>query len=718
MPVINLVPATEITVAEDPALVSFWSVHGAASAVAALSDGSAGSYFENGSFSPMDDRLFRLTTVTLAANQRVTAIRLRVNYLKYDLGGGTADSSQPSLWTWYVYASDLPSASAPASLQPGVSSNTHMWFPNSAGISYLGPRLQAMVGPDTYPNLGPLYFGGFPQAQYPWQYTYTQLNHPGIYYSGWHSLTDNGGIWSQAMLNNMGVLLTTRATSGVFYGGWGDAQWADVAVEVDVRTQPSVVVANGVGTPLGAIITWTSTINDGDPQSAWEMALYSLATTTVPGFDPSTTGALYRVKGTGAVSSAGAAIQLQAGATYVAYVRVAKKMGVDTNGIFPAGSRVYDWFSNWASNTVFISPVDTATYIPQLPNEGVLGCHTWTVTGGVRGGTAIRADIPWSQIKWGRKLQEVSTATATFPRSACTTVPFLAALRPWEHELAFWRDSESGPQLEWVGPVVGRTVTRDSITLRARDWWTIFEHRRVHGDYNLAGVELSTLYAAVALDALGPDNTAKVAIVIHATGVTGDRQVLSSQYRRAADVLRELGRAGVDWTMVGRSILAGGVELGIASCRLLLDDHVLDMSGDENGESAATDVTVVGGKTTAGTQAVEGAAISGDARGVLETVIQANDVQDDVSAQSYALSSLALLSGGVPRSYTVTLDPSAQSGYGRLIPGARYPVDLPSMGLLETLRLGSLDVTADRAQDGTTTEKVQVLLTSLGQLGF
>lgn len=717
MPVIDLKPASQITILEDASLASFWTVHGAASATAALSDGSSGSYLENAAFSPMDDRLFSLGTVTLAANQRVTAIRLRVNMLKYTLGGGTPDASQPGLWTLYVYGSDIPSPSAPANLTGAqTGTNAHHWFPSGSGATYLGPRLQAMTGPDTYPNTGQSFYGGYPQ--YPWQYTYTQLNTPGIYYSGWHALTDNGGIWTQAVLNNMGVLITERATNGVFYGGWNDTQWADIAVEVDVRTQPSVVVANGVGNPLGATVTWASTMNDGDVQSAWEMAFYTQAATTVPGFDPSTTNPLYRVKGTGAVSTAAAAIPLVAGATYVAYVRVAKKMGVDTNGIFLANSRTYDWFSQWASNTVFISPVDTSTYIPQLPNEGVLGCHTWTVTGGSRGGTAIKADIPWNQIKWGRKLQEVSTAEVTFPRSACTTVPFLTTLKPWEHELAFWRDSESGPQLEWVGPIVGRRVTRDSITLRARDWWTIFEHRRVHGNYNLTGVELSTLYAAVALDALGADNTPKVAIVIHATGVTGDKQVQSSQYRRAADVLRELGRAGVDWTMVNRSILAGGVELGIPSCRLLLDDHVLEISGDENGESAATDVTVVGGKTTAGTQAVQAAALSGDPRGVLETIIQANDVQDDVSAQAYALSSLALLSGGVPRTYTLGLDPSTQSGFGRIIPGARWPVDLPSMGLLETLRLYSLDVNVDRSQDGTITEKVQVQLTSLGQLGF
>lgn len=718
MPVVNLRPAATNTTLENPAWASLWTVVGAASGVAALSDQSAGSYLRWHSTDAVDDRIYQVGTTTLAVNQRVTAIRLGVNYLKY-LNDGVVGSTAVSLWTWYVYASGSPGTYAGLVGGGLLGQSPWHWFPNQLGFTSLGPRLEATLDPvlDATNTQHSVSGAMFPFR--PGQYTYSQLNIPGAYYyTGWHAAADDGSLWTQAMLNNMAVLVTQRDTNGIIQGGFADVQWADVVVEVDVRTQPSVIVAQGVGTPLGATLTWTSTMNDGDVQSAWEVAVYSQAQTTIPGFDPSITAALFRLSGKGAAQTAGIPRALTVGTTYVAYVRVAKRMGVDTNGIFAAGSRSYDWFSNWASNTIFVSPVDTATYTPQLPNEGILGCHQWSVTGGNRGGTAIRVDLPWSHFQWGRKLQDVSTGSVTFPRSACTEIPYLADLRPWEHELGFWRDSETGPKLEWVGPITGRAVGRDEITLRARDWFSLLERRRIHADFDIPALELSTLFAAVFIDGLGPDNSAKLGIVIHASGVVGDRQYFSTQYRRTADVLREIGRAGVDWTMVGRTLLAGGSELGVASCRLLLDDHVLDISGDENGESAATDIIVVGAKGTLGTQAVAGIAIAGDPRGVLETVIQANDIQDNASALSYAASSLALLGGGVPRRYQVTLAPDTQSGYGRLIPGARWPVDIPSMDLFETLRLRQLDVNVTKSEDGQVQETVKAELTSLGQLGF
>jgi hypothetical protein len=693
----------------------YWTLGGGAgTAVGALSDGSSGTYLQADTFFELDDRPYSLNATTLGTNQRVTAIRLKASMLKYD----AHFPQRPGLFTLWVYAGQVPS-SHPADLTgtSGAGGGGH-WYPGQG--TAIGPRLETVADAAVWGNDGTAPYGG--NAIYPaWQRTTGQMNIPATYDSGWWAATDTGSFWTQAMLNDMAVLITMRSSQGVFQGGYATVQWAEIAVEVDVRTQPTVVVNQGVGNPIGASVTWTTTANDGDTQSAWEAKLFTQAQTTTPGFSPDTSTPITRAKGVGGAQGVGfAAGNLTAGATYVAYVRAAKKMGVDTNGLFPAGSRSYDWYSQWASNTVFISPVDTATYTPQLPNEGKLGCHQWAVTGGVRGGTAIRTEIPYTAFRWGRTLQDVSQAEVTFPRAMCDLDPFLADLRPWEHELAFWRDSpdSASPVLEWVGPITGRRVTRDTMTLRARDWFTIFEHRKIHGDYTLSGVELATLYAAIALDALGPDRSSGIQIVIHATGTTADRQILATEYRRAADVLRELGRAGVDWTIVGRYLLAGGVELGVMPCRLLLDEHVAQITGDENGESAATDVTVVGGRTTTSDTAVAGVALSGDARGVLESVIQSSDIEDDVSALSYATGMLALLSGGVPRSYDLTLEPDAQTPFGRMIPGARWPVDIPTMGLLETLRLHELDVQIQRTPDGQTQETVNVKLTSLGQLGF
>jgi hypothetical protein len=675
---------------------TFWTVTGIGTPVAAFADESPGTYVQVHEAGIVDDAAFGFSTATLATNQRVNGIRIRADMLQ----SARADSVVNNFIL-----------------------NFALYGPTSGTVSFVGESPNnGQYHPSSNASRA-AYLGITPSPSGVDQINITAAN-PGIAYSQWWASLDSGQLFTQAVLDGLAMRLGVQLPNGTYpFNGNGLFQIARLSVEVDVRTQPTVVVHNAVGTSLGGTVTWTSTLNDGDVQSAWEMAVFDQATASTPGFDPGTTTAKARLLGTGGAQQAQAFETFQGGpftvgATYVTYVRVAKLMGLDTNGVFAPGSRSYNWFSGWATGTMFITPVDTATYTPQIPTEGVLGCHTWTVTGGSRGGTAIKAELPWNRFQWGRKLQEVSTASVTFPRSACLDVPFLADLRPWEHELAFWRDSEAGPQLEWVGPITGRAVGRDEITLRARDWFALLERRRMHADFDQQSVELATAFSAVFVDALGPDNSANIGIIIHTSGITGDRQYFSTQYRRAADILRELGRAGVDWTMIGRTLLAGGVELGIAPGRLLLDDHVLDIDGDENGESAATDVIVVGTKGSSGTQAVGGIAIANDPRGVLETVIQANDIQDNASALSYAASSLALLGGGVPRSYQVTLAPDTQSGYGRLIPGARWPVDLPSMGLFETLRLRQVDVSVTKSDDGQVQETVKVELTSLGQLGF
>lgn len=487
-------------------------------------------------------------------------------------------------------------------------------------------------------------------------------------------------------------------------------QVASIAVEVDVRNQPVVAVNQTVATAVAAAVTWVAQPQDGDLQSGWEIAVFSTAQSQVAGFNPATSTATYRAKGTGAANSAIVAAHLVVSQTYFAYVRISKKLGYDTSGLWPGLEQ--EWFSQWAFNTIFVSPVDTATYVAPIPTEGKLGCHDWVVTVAARGGGSL-VEIPWTQLSWGRRLQDISQATVSFPRSVCTALPWLGSLDSWKYEVGVWRDSEKGYIEEWVGPLVGRSGDRDSMTLRARDWFTLFEHRQIHGDYSLNDIDLATIFAAFGLDAVSVDNSANIGLAIRSTGVVGSRVVLASEHRRSADMLRDLGRSGVDWTMIGRTLLAGGVELPLPACRLLIDEHVEKVDFNESGESTATSVTVIG-KTESNVATVGTASVVDLDRGVLETVVTASDVADQQSANVYASSVLDLL-GSTPEEWTIILSEHAQSGFGRLIPGARYPVDLQSVNLLSSLRLTQLDVSAQRTPDGAVGETVTVRLSGLGQ---
>lgn len=707
MPIVSMIPNAEMSF--QVLVPAVYHVVGSGSSVAALSDGASGSYIEIATNGSADDRLFSFGSApTISASQRISAIRLRMNVLKYQLSRQSTNAD--ALLTMWTYTA----LGDPGTNNTGFAADGGGHYYPTVG-TVVGPLIQGVYDPNGFGQGATA--GTLPRLVANWQEMDTTLNVPGIYYSPWWSADVTGRFWDAAAIGALRLLITNRAPDGNFYFGNIDFQLADAAIDIDVRNQPTVQVFQSVGSTLGASVQWQSTMNDSDVQTAWEMAIFTQAQTTAAGFNASSTPAVFRTSGQGAAQGSFVPVVLTTGATYVAYVRVAKTLGTTyplDGKPAPAQISGSPWtqlfWSNWASNSLFVTPVDTNVFTPSLPLEGVLGCHDWRILVQTRGGGKIIAEIPWAQAQWGRRLQDVSDGSATFPRGA----RFMPDIKPWVHELAFWRDGPSGEDvLEWVGPVTGLSADRDNVTVRARDWWTLFEHRRVHTKIELYATELATVYAWVALDALGFDNSANLGIVIHATGVLGDKLILAEQYRRTADVLRELGRAGVEWTMLGRQILAGGVEFGIPALRTLLDAHCVTVQGDTTGEAASTDVTVVG-RATNNQQVVANQATPNDPRGLLETVISTSDVQDPVSALVYAASALTLAAGLAPRTFQATLDDQAQNGFQRLIPGARVPVDWPTLGIRETLRLRQVDVSIQRSPDGQTSEGVTVNLSSLG----
>lgn len=632
MPIIDLVPNSELIF--NP---SFWSVVGATSSTVALADDDNTSYIQTTTFAGAPGAQWDLSSATLAANQRVSAVRLRLGVLQ---GNGRITFNAYESLTFNVRAT-RQNIAGPGCIQPPQ--DCDQW---ASAIVYSG----------WWPGVAP----GFPSGEI-----------------------------NQAHLDSLRFDIEITDGPGVF-------QLSSMALEVDIRTQPTVAVNPGFGSPVSTLVSWVPVLNDGDVQTKFEVAIFSEAQYTAGGFNPSSTAATYRITGSGTATSAPVAAALVPGVNYRAYVRVAKAINYGTTTVVAASSQVpVQWYSDWSFAAIVVSDVATTNYIGPV-SEGQLSCHNWIVALQERGGGKILAEVPWSEFTWGRMLEDASSASVSFPYAACTTNRDLAEAREWTHEIGIWRDSSSGVVEEWVGPITNRQVTRKGMTWQAKDLFAWMEHRRVHGDYTLVGIDLVTIFVAWVLDALGPDNSMGMDVSARASGVVGDRTVLANQRRRAADLLRDLARSGVSFTQVARTLLVSGAQLPIDALARLLDEHTSDPQQSFDGSSAATDVAVLG-KLKDDVQILGSASISGSLRGVLESTVSASEIEDSGLADDVAASNLAVLQN-VPEVLRLPLKAECQNGYAALIPGAQWLLDLPSIAVFGTYQLRQLQVQVTRQE--------------------
>lgn len=645
----------ELVPQTEVAFGAFWSTVGAANSVIALGDEDNTSWIQGIAVGGLTQAKWDLTSATLAPNQRVSALRFRL---------GVLESSGIMLFG-VIDGSPAVRAERKIQIGPGCIGN-----PNDCG-----PPASA------------------------------------VFYSEWWPGSTLGGTVAeitQSVLDGLQFTITLLSPDG------GTLQYASLAVEVDVRSKPTLTVNPAFGSPVSTLVSWTPTLNDGDVQSAWEVAVFSESQYLAGGFDPSTSFATLRVTGTGQSTSAPIPAQLVPGVNYRAYVRVAKKLFYGTTGLLTSTQQTpIDWFSDWFFAAVIVSEVATSNYIGPV-SEGELGCHQWVVVLQERGGGRILAEIPWTTFTFSRVGDDMSAASVAFPYSACVASRVLASADEWTHELGIWRDTATGWNEEWVGPLTGKAKTRSTTTWRAKDLFAWFEHRRVHGDYTLSGIDLATIFAAFALDALAPDNSMGIDLAVRAAGVTGDRSVASTERRRAADLLRDLSRSGVSFTMIARTLLVAGLRLPLDALVRLIDEHTSDPSQDSDGDSAATDVAVVG-KLVDDVQTLGSASIVGSARGVLESTVSSNEIEDMTLANTVAASNLSVLQD-IPKSFKVPLQANCQNGWAALIPGAAWLVDLPSIGEFGTFQLAAVEATVSR-QDEAVQEAVTATLQTLGATG-
>ena len=351
-----------------------------------------------------------------------------------------------------------------------------------------------------------------------------------------------------------------------------------------------------------------------------------------------------------------------------------------------------------------------------------LGCGTWHAFIACRGGGEV-FPLPFTSLSMSRRVDDMSDASLTLTQTTLNSFDpseqerccgLLSVIESWEHELILFRDGNpASDDPTWVGPITKMTWGVDSINITARDLFQWFERRLLERDRTFTATDLADVFHQYAVDALHRDPTPNIDLTnISATGILGDREVQVTAGRRAADELRELARSGLDFTMLGRVMLAGGTEIPTADLGVLITEHFDGHQLDIDGLQTETESVVIGSPAdnVGGPIRVSTGGVDAD-RGLVQGLANESTIKDTSSAQALANTRHSLLRVS-PRFFRAQLLPIAPMGFEDLIPGAvaQLRVQLMCRTLEGNHRLMDVDVSV--GNNGT--ESVEVQFSSLG----
>jgi hypothetical protein len=245
----------------------------------------------------------------------------------------------------------------------------------------------------------------------------------------------------------------------------------------------------------------------------------------------------------------------------------------------------------------------------------------------------------------------------------------IAAIDDWAYELRWIWDGRE----QWVGPINYVEHLTDGIVIKAADlssWWQV----RVLGAHNHVAVDLATIFADYNRDAYNQEPWG-MDFIPTPVGITGDREVLAPDGLVAFDALDELARTGIDYTMVGRTLLIGGEEVPIAPLVTLRDEHFTEpLRPVSNGLLRATDSVISGGVGVAGRASLPANHPHRRRYGLITNRAQERKILDAGSAQRAAQTRLDFMLDPVRVITDGTLRRDAPIDLIDLVPGARCDV--------------------------------------------
>lgn len=344
-----------------------------------------------------------------------------------------------------------------------------------------------------------------------------------------------------------------------------------------------------------------------------------------------------------------------------------------------------------------------------------IGCGEWHVMVAGRGGSPVRMEASFSDLSLTRTVNASGQASITVPNTGtpgtlCCDV--FENAEPWRDELVIYRDNA----IVYAGPIITVSANPSGGQIQSQDLFHWMEQRFI-GDFHGDG-DIGDLFRAIFLNAMEPDDSPNITLNTRSTGIHGTRDFKAVEFHRAADALRELARTGLDFTTIGRTVLAGGLEVFADTSALLLhDDGVTSAEVVREGGNLATDVAVFGAAPRAGMDPVGGRATTGTERyGLIQRSFTELLVKDRGSADANASARLQAMQPA-PLRVKATLSQDASFEFNDVIPGRRIDTRLGEAAgcieVIDTMRLQQASVSVRNSESGVT-ETVDTDMVPLG----
>lgn len=280
---------------------------------------------------------------------------------------------------------------------------------------------------------------------------------------------------------------------------------------------------------------------------------------------------------------------------------------------------------------IVIGPVGPRRHRSVVRRGGTLGCGTYTVAVEPRGGgpTLMRLDMsdltferPWSQVG----SCEVGVSGVTECSSVCAD---MLDLRPWRHELVFYRTARDEVEEVFRGPIARVRVKGSTGRIYGYDLsaWLRKRYLRIALTPTVP-IDPTELAAAVVGEAMLRDPSP--GLVSRRVGVVGvDVAPELPRWQKASDALATLVQSGLAWSVIGREILLGDANL--IGTEVMTRLHEFDFAEppevEWDGDAQANEVTVIPEELEAGVQEDDylysaGRQVDADSDGLLEDVVK------------------------------------------------------------------------------------------------
>lgn len=332
------------------------------------------------------------------------------------------------------------------------------------------------------------------------------------------------------------------------------------------------------------------------------------------------------------------------------------------------------------------SPFGSGTYVAQITE---------------RGGGSVLWELSTPSISLSRVLNGTGQArVTTHPTDRQGWKDALREAESWRHELVIYRDRE----LAFVGPIIPKSSSGE---FGANDLFAWMDVRFIEEDFHFDG-DAADCFDALFHAGYDKEPSPNINITAHGVGVPVVRDYKAVEFRKCGDVMRELARTKVDYTVIGRQILAGRSEEFVSTTPLILHNEGCKEPPEVNfeGDNLATDVAVFGSSEEQGGIPFTGRATrSVDVYGLVQRSFTELNIKDQPSADANALSRLENVQ---PAPLRVRARLSAQAGFEfkDLVPGrlmdCRLRDDATGIEVMEVMRLQQVDVEAGPGSEDVT----------------